>query len=192
MLYAYVGWCWRWWGECVLVCFCGWGGCRKNDFPKDSLKNRLLGAAENKFLGLPVSECHYGLGLKSFRVLHPSFSVHFLLASHQINMRLSLTSKSSQSDLLFTEITLRDLTCTTQLMRIMCFKIRLAEKLGKWRCLSWTLPSAWNVLSLFFCLANSDCFLRDFPGLLDWCKHCPVFPLYPVIEHWLEQPFFFF
>lgn len=112
------------------VCVCGWGGRRKNDFSKDSLKNRLSGAAENKFVGLPVSECHYGLGLKSFRVLHPSFSVHFLLASHQINMRLSLTSKSSQPDLLFTEITLRDLTCTTQLMRIMCFKIRLAEKLG--------------------------------------------------------------
>lgn len=49
----------------------------------------------NKFLGLPVLECPYGLGLKSFRVIHPSFSVHILLASHPINMRFSLISKSN-------------------------------------------------------------------------------------------------
>lgn len=96
---------------------------KNNDFPEDALKTQL--SVESKSLGLPVSECPYGLGLKSFRVLHSSFSVHILLASHQINKRFSLTSESNQPNLLFTEITLRDLTWTNQLMRIMCFKIRL-------------------------------------------------------------------
>lgn len=95
------------------------------------LKTQPSGTMENKSLGLPVPECSYGLGLKNFRVLYSSFSVHILLESHQINMRFSLTSKSNQPNLLFTEIALRDLTWTNQLMRMMCFKIRLTEKLGK-------------------------------------------------------------
>lgn len=44
-------------------------------------KTWLSGTVENKFLELPILECLYGLGLKSFRVLHPNFSVHIFLAT---------------------------------------------------------------------------------------------------------------
>lgn len=99
---------------CLLCYVCLWMGelKEKMTFLKTPSKTQLSGAVENKSLGLPVSECPDGLGLKSFRVLHSSFSVHILLASHQINMRFSLTPKSNQPNLLFTEITLRDLTWT--------------------------------------------------------------------------------
>lgn len=117
---------------CASVCYmCLWMGelkKKKMTFLKMPSKTQL--SVESKSLGLPVSERPYGLGLKSFRVLHSSFSVYILLASHQINNRFLLTSKSNQPNLLFTEITLRDLTWSNQLMRIMCFKIRLTEKLG--------------------------------------------------------------
>ena len=71
-------------------------------------------------------------------------------------------SKSNQLNLLFTEITLRDLTWTNRLMTIMRFKIRLAEELGS-EGVFHAIPSACNVFSMLFCLANSLA-LQDFPG----------------------------
>lgn len=116
VLYVYVGWCWWWWGTvCACVCcVCLWKGKlkEKRTFLETPSKTQLSKTVENKSPGLPVPECPDGLGLKSFRVLHSSFSMHIFLASHQINMRFSLTSKSNQPNLLFTEITLRDLTWT--------------------------------------------------------------------------------
>lgn len=133
-----------------------------------SKKIWLSGAVENKFLRLavewnPGTSClrmPLWAGIKVFYGSYPGFSVHFLLESYPINLGLSLTSKSNQLNLLFTEISLGDLTWTNRLMMIMCSKIRLAQELGSEGGFH-ALPLAWNVFSMLFCLANSlTCSLR--------------------------------